>query len=328
MEIKIFVIFSLYLHLSGFAWDLSSIGLHNFTVKHVSLYKSRAFLTILCSCNVSLVEAAWPENKIGHRLKIISDGFIDEHNNCDKPWHVIGTDVDSVGRLWILDQGVDQNQCSAKLIIRSLMLIPNKEIRYDFSFNNNRIYRSIVVDPARSVDGDTRAFITLENTDYLLFFSLLKRSFGKLKLESKYAMGLNSFSLSEVTINQNQLYISDSLTSRLFSLPVKTLRHLSFPVDGINKIIIKTNVTYVGRLLGRAYGLRLDLKDQLFYILPRDGAIVKWRPGQALRAENHLVVFQRKIDVTQIILGTAGKAWAVSSMFVSENGNRHCIRIA
>lgn len=166
---------------SSFGWDLSSLGIEEFSVRQVSLYKSRAFLTI-DSANASLVEASWPENKLGIRPRVLAASPAERSECCDELKHVIGTDVDSVARLWILDRGDDEGFCGPKLNIRSLIIATSKEIRYDFGLSS-RVFHSIVVDPIKASDGDTRAFVTLEDTDYLLFFSLYKQTFGKLKFE-------------------------------------------------------------------------------------------------------------------------------------------------
>lgn len=330
---------------SVFGWDLSPLGIHEFTIKHVSLYKSRAFLTIDGS-NASLVEASWPENKIGIRPRILCDHEPNVLRECcDQLIHVISTDIDSGARLWILDRGDDEGLCSPKLVIRSLILVGSKEIQYEFSTSSNT-FHSVVVDPIKASDGDTRAFVTMLDTDYLLLFSLSKQTFGKLKFEyivcdsrknpsliltftprRKDLSPISPISLSEIAINQNHLYISDSLTGRLFQLPVKTIRQLSFPEEGVQKMILKTSVTYLGRLLGRGKGLKLDLWDNLYYIIPRDGAIVKWKPCHTLKAENHLVIYQREINVSQIIFGVGSKAWVIASEFASEETKRHCLRI-
>lgn len=310
----------------GFGWDLSPLGIHEFTIIHVSLYKSRAFLTIDGS-NASLVEASWPENKIGIRPRILCDHEPNVLRECcDQLIHVISTDIDSGARLWILDRGDDEGLCSPKLVIRSLILVGSKEIQYEFS-TSGYTFHSVVVDPIKASDGDTRAFVTMLDTDYLLLFSLSKQTFGKLKFERKDLSPISPISLSEIAINQNHLYISDSLTGRLFQLPVKTIRQLSFPEEGVQKMILKTSVTYLGRLLGRGKGLKLDLWDNLYYIIPRDGAIVKWKPCHTLKAENHLVIYQREINVSQIIFGVGSKAWVIASEFASEETKRHCLRI-
>lgn len=158
------------------------MGIHNFTIKHVSLYKSRAFITIEGS-NVSLVEASWPENKLGTRPRVLCEHDPNELRECcDQLNHVIYTDIDSGARLWILDRGDREGFCSPKLIVRSLMLVTNKEIRYEFGTSSNT-FHSVVVDPIKASDGDTRAFVTMLDTDYLLLFSLFKQTFGKLKFE-------------------------------------------------------------------------------------------------------------------------------------------------
>ncbi|XP_058465128.1 uncharacterized protein LOC131438825 [Malaya genurostris] len=308
-----------------YSWDLTSIGLTDFSVKHVSLYKSRAFLTIESS-NVTLVEASWPENKLGgSRPRVLSNNPYELSDSCDVMMNVIGTDVDQVARLWILDRG-SAAVCNPKLLIRSLILPTSLEISYVFRSSGRR-FNSIVVDPIQALDGDTRAFITLVDTDYLFMFSLFKREVGKLKFEKRNLAPINQISLSEVAINQNQLYISDELSGRLYSLPVKIIRQLSFPENRVQKMIMKTNVTYLGRLMGRASKLKLDLRDNLYYSIARDGAIVKCKPEQSLRAEDHSIILQRGIDVSQIILGSTGKGWVISSHYISDQSKRHCLRI-
>uniref|UniRef100_A0A182JI86 Uncharacterized protein n=1 Tax=Anopheles atroparvus TaxID=41427 RepID=A0A182JI86_ANOAO len=310
----------------GHAWDLRSVGIDQFRVRHVSLYHSRAFVTIE-SANVSLVETGWPENVNNQRSWVLSD-------ELDRRWtcscrglrNVLGTDVDRLARLWILSG--PERHCRPKLTIRSLLSPTTGEIEHRFRRPESELrFHTIMVDPVPASDGDTRAFLTLLDQDYLLIYSLFKRSMGKLQFERTDLTPLHPISLSELTINHNRLYVADTVSDRLFALPIRSLRQLAFPHDGVQKIVMQANVTYLGRLLGRPRALTLDFHDQLLYILPRDGAIVKWTPGRSLKAENHRVIYQQSTNLTQIILGVAGNAWAVSAEYVSNETRRHCVKI-
>ncbi|XP_058054991.1 uncharacterized protein LOC131206454 [Anopheles bellator] len=306
------------------SWDLRSVGIDKFHVRHVSLYRNRAFLTIeSAASNVSLVEASWPENLPGynHRARVLSD---DGDESCQALQRVLCTDVDRLARLWVLS-GPD-GHCPPKLLIRSLLGPQAGEIQHRFQ-RSDRHFQTVVVDPVPAADGDTRAFITLHDHDYILLYSLFKRSLGMLKFEKNDLSALHPISLSEVTVNHNRLYVADTVSDRLFALPVRNLRQMAFPEDGIHRIVMKTSITYLGQLLGRPHGLKLDCRDNLLYVLPRDGAIVLWSAGRALKAENHRVVFQQSGHIAQIILGVAGKAWAVSADFVSPATRRHCVKL-
>ncbi|XP_035787558.1 uncharacterized protein LOC118464345 [Anopheles albimanus] len=312
------------------AWDLRSIGIDQFAVRHVSLYRNRAFLAIeSASTNVTLVEASWPENLPGynHRPRVLS-----EDADADTCWSLQGvlcTDVDQLARLWVLSgPGRDARRCPPKLLIRSLLSPQTTaEIQHQFRRDLPPL-QTLVVDPIPAADGDTRAFITLHDQDYLLLYSLYKRSTGMLRFEKNDLTTLHPISLSELTIHHNQLYVADTVNDRLFSLPIRNLRQLAFPEeDGIERIILKTTIKYVGQLLGHPRGLRLDCRDNLLYILPRDGAIVVWSAHRSLKAENHRVVFQQSDPIAQIIRGVGGKAWAVSADYVSPATRRHCVKL-
>ncbi|XP_053670830.1 uncharacterized protein LOC128721133 [Anopheles nili] len=308
------------------SWDLRPVGIDRFRVRHVSLYHSRAFLTIE-SPDVSLVEATWPENTGNQRPRVLSND--EDGESCRGLTHVRGTDIDRLARLWVLCGSDFRNSgCPPKLVIRSLLSPGTGEIQHRLRRpDTNPQFHTIVVDPVPASDGDTRAFITLLDQDFILLYSLFKRTIGMLKFEKNDLTTLHPISLAEVAVNHNRLYVADTVSDRLFALPIRNLRQLAFPEDGVQKIIMKTNVTYLGRLLGRPWGLKLDFRDNLLYVLQRDGAIVKWTPGRSLKAENHRVILQQGTNITQIILGIAGKAWAVSGEFVSQETRRHCLKI-
>lgn len=82
-------------------------------------------------------------------------------------------------------------------------------------------------------------------------------------------------------------------------------------------------------LLGPPKSIVMHPKRFLFYILPRDGAIVTWDIHFPLSAEWHEVIFQRSMNITQIVFGWKGSVWGVSSNLIDHNEfrARHCVKI-
>uniref|UniRef100_A0A182S866 SRCR domain-containing protein n=1 Tax=Anopheles maculatus TaxID=74869 RepID=A0A182S866_9DIPT len=114
----------------GHSWDLRAIGIDRFRVRHVSLYHSRAFLT-LESSNVSLVEATWPENTGNQWPRVLSDEW-DATRSCRGLRQVLGTDIDRLARLWVLcgAEARGELDCPPKLVIRSLLSPGTGEIHH------------------------------------------------------------------------------------------------------------------------------------------------------------------------------------------------------
>lgn len=86
----------------------------------------------------------------------------------------------------------------------------------------------------------------------------------------------------------------------------------------------------IGRLLGPPKSLKTDPNGNLYYIIPRDNAIVRWNGHRPIKAERHDVIFQISGDLVQIIFGARGSVWAVTSlpgMYMHSDANDHCIRI-
>jgi hypothetical protein len=84
-------------------------------------------------------------------------------------------------------------------------------------------------------------------------------------------------------------------------------------------------------LLGSPKGLAIHPKDYLFYILPRDGAVVMWDPRTPLSAEWHEVVYQNNYNLTQLLFGQKGNVYAISENSIKktyDGRDKHCIKIS
>ena len=130
------------------SWSLSSLGISssNITVIYVSVYYRRAFLCLQHSSSHSplptLVEASWPENLIGVKPKIFPNesSHIRRAGKCKGTKQAQSTDIDSNGRLWMIDGG--NEVCSAKIVVYDLLYfndevrnVKNFPIKFDIKYN-------------------------------------------------------------------------------------------------------------------------------------------------------------------------------------------------
>ena len=116
---------------------------------------------------------------------------------CRQIIQSVGTDIDSKGRLWMIDSG--STICHPKLIIYDLLYLNEGEvlcmlnqiflIKLSFTevqfqtFNNikDKTFNSILVDPILAGLTDSRAYISLVNEEFLFVYSFNERKIGKLK---------------------------------------------------------------------------------------------------------------------------------------------------
>lgn len=82
-------------------------------------------------------------------------------------------------------------------------------------------------------------------------------------------------------------------------------------------------------MLGRAKGIAIHPKGKIYYILPRDGAVLSWHPKLPLAAEFHEVTYLYGGNLTQVVFGWKWSVWAVSSDYLYEPGRKynHALRI-
>lgn len=85
----------------------------------------------------------------------------------------------------------------------------------------------------------------------------------------------------------------------------------------------------MGRLLGRVKSLTMHPKGKIYYILPRDGAVMAWNPKLPLSAEYHEVAYLHGGNLTQVVFGWKGSVWAISRDYLHDTGRKfsHAIRI-
>lgn len=169
------------------SWSLSSLNISttNTSVINVSVYYGRAFLCLQHASSSSslptLVEASWPENIIGVKPKIFpsESSHLRRVGKCKGIKQAKSTDIDTNGRLWLIDNG--NEACSAKIVVYDLLYFNDEVHLQAFGGLKGKTFSKIVIDPINSENGDTRAYISMIDEDYLLVYSFNERKLGKLK---------------------------------------------------------------------------------------------------------------------------------------------------
>lgn len=329
------------------SWDLSSLNITNFSIQHVSLYCNRAFLCIehgptskkfpVKFSPATLIEAQWPETLPGLIPKVFGEEitWIRPHLACDNIISARATDIDKRGNLWILDDGgrYKGTHCAPKLSIHSLIILNERIHVHEFPELKKAKFSSITLDPDPLLDEfDTRAYITFQNRDFMMIYSFKAKTYAKLTFDSNEILYPRKPKITELVVTRSDtMYLLDGEAGRLFSVNTEPFRYT--PIQAMeNKlrriVTLRTPLNTVGNLLGKAHGLALHPRDKIFYILPRDGAVVSCDPVLPLAAEFHDIVFLSNHSLSQVLFGWRGHTFVVSNGLRRKKCQKcHCTRI-
>ncbi|XP_065336352.1 protein yellow-like [Cloeon dipterum] len=136
--------------------------------------------------------------------------------NCNKIEEAKGLQVDSVGRLWVLDEGSSNSNCHAKLLIFDFNSHQTKLIHH-FSFRYP--LHDLVLD--ETVDG-TFAYITRGTENHIVVFSLES---NKSWMVYTPRIEVHSLGLSPKDQEPRKLYLSKYKSDNLYSISATDLRH-------------------------------------------------------------------------------------------------------
>ncbi|CAB3379974.1 Hypothetical predicted protein [Cloeon dipterum] len=138
-----------------------------------------------------------------------------EYGNCDKIEEATGLEVDSVGRLWVLDSGSEN--CNAKLWIFNLS---NNHTELIHRFPYQKLMHDLVLD---ETPNGTLAYIARWYQENFVVFSLER---NKSWIVDTPRFKVLSFALSPNNEKEpRQLYLSKYNSKYLYSLSVATLRN-------------------------------------------------------------------------------------------------------
>lgn len=339
------------------AWSLENLrkNVGNFRVRHVTVYYMRAFLCIESENTAvshripTLIEATWPENIIPIVPKIFptTDGHAIHAGDCDKIHSAIGTSVDRKGRLWVIDNG--SYLCPPKLLVYLILPWTGLMVGEPMQSVDDGRVTAILCDPVYSRNGSTRAFITLYEYDFMLVYYLKEERFGKIYFRDHRTRIDYPFQPTEIAWARTgkTVYVANNRTGELCSINVTKLKITSnesvslVNISTKNKTIVKLTIIlfnpqskvpikHIGTLLGPPRSLAADPKGALYYVLPRDGVVLRWNGHRPLKAEKHEILMFSGAEMTQIVFGARGSVWLVitqSGTIDDLEAGDHCVQI-
>jgi len=215
---------------------------------------------------------------------------------------VLGLEVDSHGRLWVVDAGRlftrqtqrrrDMDKCPAKLLLFDLN--NNNSLLVSFEFpesvvsHNSSLLSDLVLD---KTSDDWLAYISDSSNGAIVVFSLEKKKAWKAEHASMKPavpeheplplgrdLGVSGLALSPIR-DRTFLYFSTLSSNELFSVPVSELR------AGSEALTVKS----VGTRSAPSRGMSMDNRGVMYFGLLGKQSVARWDTRNSFNEE---VVFQ------------------------------------
>ncbi|XP_065350302.1 protein yellow-like [Cloeon dipterum] len=140
-----------------------------------------------------------------------------KEGDCDKIEAARGMEIDSVGRLWVLDSG--SYNCNAKLWTIDLVKKDHIKLIHRFSFHY--FMHDLVIDETAN---ETFAYISRWNYQNIVVFSLEQNRSWIVDTPQKRVLSI-ALSPKEREPRPRQLYLSELNSNELYSIPVAALNN-------------------------------------------------------------------------------------------------------
>ncbi|XP_065335149.1 protein yellow-like [Cloeon dipterum] len=189
--------------------------------RFMAVYGSRIFLSLEKFPGIPVSLVSLPTSSASSAPPKLTpfpswDMHLNGSGNCNKFHMAQGLQVDSIGRLWVLDEC--SINCTAKLWIFDLS--NNKtELLHRLPFRANRMH-DFVLD---ETPNETLAYITFWGDDYILVFSLERKDSRIVDTP-----GIDVFSVALSPKDQEprqQLYLGKDNSNKLYAIYVSALRN-------------------------------------------------------------------------------------------------------
>ncbi|XP_034939902.1 major royal jelly protein 1-like [Chelonus insularis] len=312
---------------SSTAWNFSKVSLpDDVLIWRFVLWKNRAYLAIPrwqsgLNNSVTLLEAPWIEPETMFLMNIPQPSVkpfpsLQEQSlgdDCDNIISVTGLDIDSRGRLWVLDSPTSVD-CSAKIIIFDLHR-RTEVSRSTLTGVATKELKTIVIDPTIGLYG-YRGYVGDPGDESIIVYNIGRtgQKWWKLKLLHKSTVPRIYTGDLAVSKRNSRLYLTGYKSLDLFSIDLDILRYedfLSFP----RKVFRHRNasVTWHGIKLGLSSGLLCDSKDGLHYFLVTEYASVRWDTKYDLKATNHEILEQSEqvLSITDYRTDSQKNVWGL-----------------
>ncbi|CAB3382144.1 Hypothetical predicted protein [Cloeon dipterum] len=236
---------------------------------YMAVYESRVFLSLhrYGGIPVSLVSLPTSSaSSMSPKLPPFPSWDMHEFGNCNKIEMARGLEVDSVGRLWVLDDG--SSKCNSK--IWTIDLTKNDQTKLMHQLPSIRHFNDLVLD---ETPNDTFLYIPLWFQQSISVFSLERNETWTAMMhiiKSSY-----SIALSPNGQEPRQLYFCNNL-NELFSISVTALRSATqcplYP-----KLIAKW--------AGKPYRMMMDNHGTLYSALFFHSYVLSWNTSQPFQGK-------------------------------------------
>jgi hypothetical protein len=215
--------------------------------------------------------------------------------NCSALQSVMSMEVDSIGRLWVVDTGrvfhrasqqrAEYASCPPKLVVFDLN--DNNNIVFSYNFpdsvasKNKSLLSDIVIDVSagRQSEEDWYAYISDAGTGAIVVFSLREKRAWRVTdptmqvakpvhepLPLGHDLGISGIALAPIRDKSKTLYFSTLSNTELYSVPTLELREPP----------LKLSVEIVGKRSVPSRGLAMDSTGVLYFGLLGKHAIASW----------------------------------------------------
>ncbi|XP_055700473.1 uncharacterized protein LOC129800231 [Phlebotomus papatasi] len=282
---KVAVILGVFLIISEFnlclTWCLKSLGVQecDFNLLHISVYNFRAFLSVQ-SRDVRQIPTLVETSWPEKLLSFVARGF--PSNSAHSPANKCQRIIQSYRT------GVD---CHGRLwmVDSGSWECPPKIIVYNLKSPwNNEIHRHV-----------------FENATEGIFTSL--------SIDPVDHAG--RFTRAYLTVRGRLLYLYDQSQNSLHLTDIRGIREMEFQENDI--IHMETDI--IGNLMGKGHSLIADSKNFLYYIIPKDGVVVKWNIKKPLTAENHEILHFQSQEMIGLLFSFQESLWVINAHAIGDN---------
>ncbi|XP_065334614.1 protein yellow-like [Cloeon dipterum] len=238
--------------------------------RYIAVHGSRIFLSLKESISIPATLVSLPTSSASSAPPKLTpfpslDLHLNESGNCEKINRAEGLQVDSVGRLWVLDQGLSASNCSAKLWIFNLNN-NETELIHRFSFTDQM--HDLVID---ETPNGTFAYIARWSEPHIVVFNLERNESWIVDTPGVEVVSIAMSPKEE----RRQLYLEELYKDELFSISVAALRNGTRTAEP----------ELIGKWKGTPYRMLVDNHGTLHAAILSEDYASSWNTSQPFKEQ-------------------------------------------
>ncbi|XP_065334760.1 protein yellow-like [Cloeon dipterum] len=245
---------------------------------YMAVYGSRLFLSLLRDDSTPVTLVSLPTSSANSESpKLTPFPSLEKHDfgNCEKIEEASGLQIDSTGRLWVLDEG--SYDCASKLWTINLAIYDHTKLIHRFPFQN--LIHDFVLD---ETPNGTFAYISQLAAQHIVVFSLERNESWNLDTPGKQLL---SIALSPKE-KSRKFYVSNYHSSELYSHSVAALR------EGIRT----ANPELIGNWTAEPYRMLMDNHGTVYATFWGKNYLSSWNSSQPFAEQRFHEVAGLKTD--------------------------------